>query len=253
MRPKLYSSLAEWWPLLSPHTDYEEEAEIYREHLRPEVSKTGKLTLLELGSGGGCNAFYLKRWFDMTLADLSLEMLRHSQGLNPECEHLEGDMRTLRLGRQFDRVFIHDAICYMTTSDDLRRALETVFAHCRPGGLALFAPDWVRETFVPGSEHGGSDGEGRSLRYLEWTWDADPSDSKYVVDYVYALREADGALRVEHDRHVEGIFSRGEWLQSLGDAGFEEPRVELARHSEVERPLELFIGTKPGPLAREHG
>jgi hypothetical protein len=54
----------------------------------------------------------------------------HSRVLNPECEHVEDDMRTVRLGRQFDCVFIHDAVAYMTTESDLRRAIETAFVHC---------------------------------------------------------------------------------------------------------------------------
>ena len=74
-------------------------------------------TLLELGSGGGNNASHLKTRFDCTLTDISPEMLALSRSLNPECEHLEGDMRTLRLGREFDVVFIHDAISYLTTED----------------------------------------------------------------------------------------------------------------------------------------
>ncbi len=28
-------------------------------------------------------------------------------------------------GRQFDAVFVHDAICYMATESDLRKAIET--------------------------------------------------------------------------------------------------------------------------------
>ena len=67
-------------------------------------------TLLELGSGGGNNASHLKARFNCTLTDISPDMLALSRTLNPECEHLEGDMRTLRLGRTFDVVFIHDAI-----------------------------------------------------------------------------------------------------------------------------------------------
>jgi hypothetical protein len=31
--PKLYSSLADWWPLLSPPADYAEESAIYAKHL----------------------------------------------------------------------------------------------------------------------------------------------------------------------------------------------------------------------------
>lgn len=242
MSPKLYTSLADWWPLLSPPEDYEEEAAIYRRLLEPA---SGVLTLLELGSGGGSNASFLKRSFSMTLSDVSPGMLAHSRALNPECEHVEGDMRTLRLGRMFDRVFIHDAICYMTTIDELRQAIETAYVHCRAGGLALFAPDWVRETFEPGSEHGGSDRDGRGLRYLEWVWDPDPSDSQYVADYVYAFRDVDGSVRVEHDRHLEGVFAREQWMSVLREVGF-EPRVETVRHSEIERPLKLFVGVRRG-------
>jgi trans-aconitate methyltransferase len=126
--------LADWWPLLSPPPDYREEAGIYREHLQAGSDGDRVLTLLELGSGGGNNASFLKQWFAMTPADVSPQMLAHSRALDPECEHILGDMRTLRLGRSLDRVFIHDAICYMTAIEDLRQAIETAFVHCRPGG-----------------------------------------------------------------------------------------------------------------------
>ncbi len=79
-------------------------------------------------------------------------------------------MRTLRLERTFDAVFVHDAIAYITTEDDLRATIETVAEHLRPGGAALLVPDTTRELFVPGTRHGGHDGDdGRSLRYLEWS------------------------------------------------------------------------------------
>ena len=160
----------------------------------------------------------------MTLTDLAPGMLAVSHKLNPECEHIEGDMRMLRLGRLFDAVFIHDAIMYMTSVEDLRRAMETAFVHCRPGGVALFAPDHVRETFTPGTDHGGHDDGTRGLRYLEWTYDPDPNDTTYVVDFAYLLREAAGTVRVEHDRHIDGLFGRNEWLQLLRAVGF-HPRI----------------------------
>jgi trans-aconitate methyltransferase len=105
-QPTPNSSLADWWSLLSPPPDYREEAGIYREHLQAGSDGDRVLTLLELGSGGGNNASFLKQWFAMTLADVSPQMLAHSRALDPECEHILGDMRTLRLGRNFDRVFI---------------------------------------------------------------------------------------------------------------------------------------------------
>ena len=242
--PKLYSSLADWWPLLSPPADYIEEAAIYAKHLASAGNQPSR-TMVEFGSGGGNNASHLKQQFQMTLVDLSAEMLAVSRELNPECEHVQGDMRTVRLEREFDRVFIHDAICYMTNADDLRSAIQTAFIHCRPGGAALFAPDFVRENFRTSTDHGGHDGEQRSLRYLEWTWDPDPADSSYLVDMAYILRVEDSSIRVEHDRHVEGLFARAEWLQILTDAGF-QPQVVPFEHSEIDSAsMELFLGVKP--------
>lgn len=217
---RLYSELAGWFHLLTAPADYEEEAEeIVR--LAEEAGEGELRTLLELGSGGGNNASHLKRRFECTLTDLSEEMLELSRGLNPGCEHLAGDMRSLRLGRTFDVVLAHDAIVYMTTEADLRAALETAFVHVRPGGVAIFLPDCTRETLVETTRHGGHDGDGRSLRYLEWTRDADPADDTYEVDYLVALREGDAPLRVVHESHVEGVFARDDWLAWLRETGFD--------------------------------
>jgi SAM-dependent methyltransferase len=244
MTEKLYGALAEWWPLLSDPADYAEEAAFYRETLERACAEPPR-TLLELGSGGGNNASHLKSRFALTLVDPSAGMLAVSRRLNPECEHLAGDMRDVRLGRQFDAVFVHDAICYMTSEHDLRRALETAFVHCRPGGAALFAPDHVRETFRPSTDCGGHDAGVRGLRYLEWSWDPDPADSIYLVDFAYLLRDADGSVRMEHDRHVEGLFARADWLRLLADVGFEQPTVVVFDHSELEPgSYELFVGRR---------
>jgi SAM-dependent methyltransferase len=162
---RLYGDLAPWFHLLTAPEDYAAEAERYRRLILDAVPDAR--TLLELGSGGGNNASHLRADFACTLSDVSPQMLDLSRRLNPGCEHVLGDMRTLRLGRTFDAVFVHDAIAYMATEDDLRDCLRTAFAHTRPGGIALFVPDFTRETFAPGTSHGGHDGaDGRSLRYL---------------------------------------------------------------------------------------
>jgi hypothetical protein len=180
----------------------------------------------------------------MVLVDPSPGMLKVSAALNPECEHVEGDMRTVRLGRQFDAVFVHDAVDYMTTTSDLRMAIDTAFVHCKPGGAALFAPDHVRENFRPSTDHGGHDSATHGLRYLEWTWDPDPADTMYVTDYAYLLRVADGTVRVEHDRHVGGLFARADWLRLFAEAGFEARPLPFD-HSEVDYDHEVFVAQRP--------
>ncbi|MFN2446124.1 MAG: trans-aconitate 2-methyltransferase, partial [Vicinamibacterales bacterium] len=242
--PKMYEELASWWPLLSAPADYEEEAAFYEKAL-VAACDTPPRTLLELGSGGGNNASHLKARFELVLVEPSAEMLKISRALNPECEHVQGDMRTARLGRQFDLVFVHDAVCYMTTESDLRQAIVTAYVHCRPGGAALFAPDYIREHFRASTDHGGHDGGTRSLRYLEWAWDPDPADTTYLVDYAFLLRMADGTVRAEHDRHVEGLFARADWLRLLSTAGFEARAVPF-EHSELEPGSnEVFVARRP--------
>jgi SAM-dependent methyltransferase len=241
---KLYSELADWWPLLSAPEEYEEEAASYQGALIAAAARP-ITTVLELGSGGGNNASHLKACFQMTLVDLSPRMLDVSRHLNPECEHVPGDMRTVRLGRQFDAVFVHDAVVYMTSEADLRAAMKTAFVHCKPGGVALFVPDHTRDNFTSSTDHGGYDSVDRGLRYVEWTWDPDPSDRTYTVDYAYLLRDRDGSVRVEHDRHIEGLFGRADWLRWVAEAGFQSPIVAL-EHSEIASGQYVgFVGKRP--------
>jgi SAM-dependent methyltransferase len=210
-------------------------------------------TLLELGSGGGNNAWHYKRQVEaVTLVDLSNGMLALSRRLNPECEHLQGDMRTLRLGRAFDAVFVHDALDYLTDLDDLRQALTTAFIHCRPGGVALFAPDHVRENFhlAEPTDSGGHDGQGRALRYLQWTWDPNPTDTTYQVDFAYLLHEAGQPTQCIYDRHVCGLFSQADWLRLFHEVGF-VTTVRPFPHSDVPPgALQVFVAVRPDQVPR---
>ena len=241
--PRLYRDLTSWFPILTAPEDYAEEAAIYRK-IMVGAGASPLETLLELGSGGGNNASHLKPHFMMTLVDLSADMLAVSRSLNPECEHIQGDMRTVRLGRLFDAVFVHDAIMYMTTENDLRSAIETAFVHCRPGGVALFCPDHVRETFRPTTNHGGHDAGERSLRYLEWSWDPDPADTNYTTDFAYLIREG-GNVRCEYDRHICGLFGREEWIRFMTEVGFHARSVPF-EHSKIEPgTAEFFLSIRP--------
>jgi SAM-dependent methyltransferase len=238
--PRLYDDLAGWWPLLSPPTEYVDEAA----DLLPRLGisdGSGRATMLELGAGGGSLAFHLKRHFRLTLTDRAPAMLAVSREINPECEHLVGDMRSLRLDREFDVVLIHDAIMYATDQAALRATLRTAAIHCRAGGTVAILPDHVRETFAPETDHGGHDAaDGRGLRYLEWSWDPDPTDDTYTVDYAFLLRAADGTVSVEHDRHVEGLFGRAQWLEWLAEAGLP------ARTEADPWGRDVFIATRSG-------
>jgi len=198
---KLYDELADWWPVFSDQAAYRREASHFIRLLR-KTTRPVPRTLLELGSGGGNSAFHLKSHFEMTLVDMSPRMLRVSRRLNPECEHIMGDIRRVRLGRQFDAVFVHDAICHMITEADL---------------LAGF---------------------------LQWVADPDPADTTYVVDFAILIRDRRGRTRVEHDRHVLGLFPRARWLRLLREVGFKASVVRDGRLRDA------FLGRRPSGNAR---
>jgi SAM-dependent methyltransferase len=227
MQPLLYRELVPWYFLIDPPEDHEEEALCFQAAFERAASPRPE-TLLDLGSGAGNNALHLKRRFTCTLTDLSADMLALSREQNPECEHVLGDMRTLRLGRTFDVVLVHDAITYMLTEEELLAAAQTAFVHTRPGGAAIFTPDVYRETFQEASDLISSDRGGRSVRGLEWMWDPNPEDGTYRVDYTFLLREGD-TVKAVHDQHTEGFFTRETWRRVLARAGF---RVET-----IQRPI----------------
>ncbi|MHB8575606.1 MAG: class I SAM-dependent methyltransferase [Dehalococcoidia bacterium] len=241
--PSMYAEFASWFHLLSPPAEYEGEANFYRQALLNATNGHAH-TVLELGSGGGSMASHLKQQFELTLVDLSPEMLALSATINPECEHIQGDMRSVRLGRSFDAVFVHDAIAYMLTERDLRSAMETAFVHCKPGGIAVFVPDCLRESFAPGTDHGGTDGDGRSMRYLEWMTDTDPTDTTYEVDYAYLFHEDGKPVRIAHDRHVEGLFGCDDWLRLLRDRGFTATSAP-ADVPDAPEGYTMFIAVRP--------
>ncbi len=233
----MYGRLAGWFHLLTPPADYRDEAEEILRLL--ELHVVGPLeTALELGSGGGNVASHLSGRLQLTLSDVAPQMLALSRGLNPGLEHVEGDMRELRLDRVFDAVIAHDAVTYMRSEADLRAAFETAFVHLRPGGAAIFLPDWVRDDYQPRTEHGGVDDGGRGLRYLEWDRPVEPDGHTVATDYVIVTRDGD-EVTVHHDVHTLGIFPRAVWLRLLADAGFEAHRVSGAEG------LDIFIGVRP--------
>jgi len=243
----MYGQLAPWFHLLTPPAEYAEEAaEVLR--LLEDHAEGPVETALELGCGGGNLASHLAHRLRLTLTDASPAMLLLSRSINPGCEHIEADMRTLRLGRTFDAVIAHDAIVYMTSESDLRAALLTAFVHLRGGGAAIFLPDWVRDDYQPRTEHGGSDEEdgsdadrpdprGRGLRYLEWDRPIEPDGHTVSTDYVIVTRDGD-EVTVHHDVHTMGIFPRATWLALLADVGFEPFRVD------GEQGIDIFVGVR---------
>ena len=243
--PRLYTEFAAYWPLMSAPEEYAEEAGLWRDALRRRLGP-GRHDVLELGCGGGHTMSHLTADFQFTAVDLAPAMLEQARRLNPGVAFHVGDMRTVRLGRTFRAVLIHDAISYMTTEDDLRAVLATAVAHLEPGGLLLVSPDWLRETFHDPQASCASNTDGRvEFTYFEYAYDPDPADTAIETLMWYVIRERGGAPRIEHDRHAGGLFGLADWQRLMVEAGFrfeKEPyNVPKDRHEGY-----LLIGTRAG-------
>ncbi|XAM01242.1 class I SAM-dependent methyltransferase [Phycisphaeraceae bacterium D3-23] len=275
--PRLYDDLARLWPHLSPPEHYAPEAAAVRgvidERLgSPPAGKQWRI--LELGAGGGHTLYHLTAHYDCTAIDLSQPMLDNCKALNPVVRCIQGDMRTVRLGETFDAVLIHDAIDYMLTEDDVVMTLRTALAHLRPGGVALIAPTYVKETFIDGDvaddgttipgignprneaprEENESPAAQRvatnddELTYFTFVHDADPADSVFEMILLYLIR--DGQTRqveVVEDRHTCGLFAAEQWLAMMLKARLEPQPVALPKQSEgggESAAWTLFVGKR---------
>ncbi len=225
MLPPLYTSLAHCWPLLSPPEDADGDAFLAM-HLGSQVLGQPPRSLLELGSGGGGLATHLGPEVEVVLNDLSPQMLALSRAVNPSREHVQADLRTLRLRRRFDLVLLGDTIMYMSNEADVRAALDTAAAHLAPGGALLLRPDAVVESFMEGTLQGGFEAEdGTAAQLLEWHHS--PEGDRYRVDFALLLRAPDGTVQCTHEQHWMGLFDRGRWWGLIRESGFEPVPADL--------------------------
>ena len=235
--PRLYRDLAYLWPLMSPPADYAEEAAHWLRELHRRLPH-GRRSVLELGCGGGHFLSHVAAEYDANGVDLSPAMLDISRNLNPAVIHQLGDMRTVRLGKTFDAVLIHDAIDYMLTEADLLAAFATAKDHLRPGGLLIVAPDHYADTFAPPTLRHETNADGDAeLTWVEFSTDADPNDTVIETAYVFFLKRG-GALRVEVDRHTTGLFPIATWERLLRQSGFDVDRVD---YPVAEDDSEMFL------------
>jgi SAM-dependent methyltransferase len=140
----VFGDYSNYYNLLYRDKDYLGEARYVHEMIRKH--HPGAETILNLGCGTGNHDFELaKLGYRITGVDLSNEMLLTAtlrlSSLNPRpsINFLQGDVRTMRLGKTFDVIIsLFHVMSYQTTNEDLRAILATFKAHLNPGGMFLF-------------------------------------------------------------------------------------------------------------------
>lgn len=246
---RMYGDLAWTWPIVSPPSDYVEEAEeLWR--LVVDHAKTTPRALLHLGCGGGHLDRTLKQHAAITGVDASEPMLELARALNPEVRYEVGDMRTVRLERTFDAVIVADSISYMRTEEDLRAAFRTAWDHLKPGGAFGTYAELTREQFRGEELHITSGIRGEVVVTLvEHQHDADADATAIDVTFVYLIRRS-GDLAIETDRHVMGLFPRNVWRRLLEETGFRVTELDVPSEHPGGGMIATFACVRPARSGR---
>ncbi len=219
-RWRLYDDLAWLWPTFGSVEDYRRETEQICEWMREYVE--GEInSVLDLGCGGGKNGFHLSQLGAITGVDLSAPMLAQARELNPAGEFIQGDMRSVDLGRHFDVVFVNDALVYMQTREDVRAVLHNAWRHLRPGGVMVFMVEISSDSFVQQRTRvtHTQPRPGCDVTIVEQDWRRNNDAESFELSFVYMIREG-GDLRVESDVHTWGLFPLRFWRGLPSELGF---------------------------------
>lgn len=219
-----YNELAWTEEWLADPADYEREVGILTGLLRGAAGQPLG-TLLHLGCGAGGHDTFFKRDFTVTGVDLSQGMLAMARGRHPEIEYIEGDLRTVRLGRRFDAVVIPDCIDYMVTREELRLALGTAAAHLGPGGVLLVVGK-TAEQFQDNNFAYTGERDGIQVTVLENNYVNPWRPETYEATLVYLVRRR-GELTLHTDRHLLGLFPLAAWEEVFREAGMAMERHGL--------------------------
>jgi len=242
-----YNELAWTEDWLADPAEYEDEVKVYVDLIRSTASELPS-TLLHLGSGAGGHDTFFKRHFAVTGVDLSPGMLIKARKLHPDIEYVEGDMRTLRMNRQFDAVVIPDSIDYMASLQDLQQAIQTAVMHLKTGGVLLVVAK-TEEIFQNNNFAYSGLKDGIHVTLFENNYINPLHPNTYEATLVYLIRER-GELTIQTEQQVLGLFSEEIWNEVFKNAGITMQKVSLDGIydsyllNDGKYPLVIFVGQK---------
>src|ERR1700731_494428 len=140
---KVFDHYAQYYDLLYSVKDYKAEAAYVSSLI--EKFCPGARSMLDIGCGTGNHGFlFAQSGYDVTGVDLSPKMVsladqKKAQRVINNIKFEQGDILSLRLGREFDVVVsLFHVMNYLTKKSDMTAGFANALNHVRPGGLFIF-------------------------------------------------------------------------------------------------------------------
>jgi trans-aconitate methyltransferase len=210
----IYTSFAWAYDLVVPSAAPPHPADVAR-------LLAGRRTIVDAGCGTGrFAAFLADRGFDVTGIDRSPEMLEVARARAPAVSFVVGDLFSWRPSSPVDGVVCRGILNDATEGEDRQRALDSLFAMLKPGGLLVVNVREVEKT------------RARLAREPVVTRSADGvffrSEARFVGDVVVVDETVSSA-----DARAEHSFQMRPW--SLTEL---DERTAAAGFTRVERRIE---------------
>ena len=212
----MFSKTPRYYDKIYSFKDYQAEAQRLIALIQENLCSGGN-QLLDVACGTGHHIEYLKEHFAVEGLDISEELLEIARQRNPDVLFHQADMIQFELGKRFDVVTcLFSSIGYVRTIENLRRAINCMAQHVKPGGVVVIEPWFTPDTWRPGTVHAQFVDEPELKIARVNTSFADGRLSYFDLHYLIGTPEG-----TEHfvERHELGLFEQGEMVAAFEEAG----------------------------------
>jgi SAM-dependent methyltransferase len=234
----LHNKLAKYYDRVYSFKDYLDEA-VRLQNLIIKHLESGGNALLDVGCGTGLHLKHLKDDFVCTGVDVSKSMLKIARKNVKGVTFKEADMKTLRLGKQFDVIVcLLSSIGYVKTVVSLNKTIQNFSEHLKKGGLALIEPSHAKSFYVSGEPRITTyDGKDAKIARVNFT---KIRQFNGVINMHIVIAERGKDAKYFVDRHELGLFGINNTLRIMKAAGLKSKYLKNG----LMTGRELFVGIK---------
>lgn len=232
-------SYADAYDAIYAEKDYDHECDVI-ERLFATHAASPVRSVLDVGCGTGNHSLPLaRRGYSVVGVDLSQEMLARARTKlgDADVTFLQGDARTLDLGRTFDAVLLLFAVLgYQTANEDVLAALRAARRHLSPGGLLVldvwYGPAVLRQR--PSARSRTIQLDGLATLERSVSSELDVASQSCRVEITVERREGGAVVAHDDEAHTMRFFFPMELGLFFDVAGFR--MCSLTAFPEVDDP-----------------